>query len=52
MNYLFYSNPICIADNFLVKVVTEYTELSPVNAGVAQGSVLGLLLYLICTPEI
>jgi hypothetical protein len=30
----------------LVKVETEYIELSPVNAGVPESSVLGQLLYL------
>jgi hypothetical protein len=52
LNYYLILNSYLSNRHFVVKVNTELTSLTPVNAGVPQGSVLDPLLYLLYTADL
>jgi hypothetical protein len=52
LNYFLILNSCLSNRHFVVKVHIELTGLTPVNAGVPPGSVLGPLLYLLYTADL
>jgi hypothetical protein len=51
LNYFLILKSYLHSRHFLLKVETQYTELSSVNAGVHRGKVLGPLLYLLYAAD-
>jgi retron-type reverse transcriptase len=52
LNYFLILNSYLSNRHFIVKLDTELTDLTPVNAGVPQGSILGPLLCLLYTADL
>jgi hypothetical protein len=52
LNCFFLLKSYLLSRHFLVKVGTEYSDLTSINAGMPQGSVLDPLLYLLYTADL
>jgi hypothetical protein len=52
LNYFLLLKSYLLSRHFLVKVGTDHSALTSINAGVPQGSVLGPLLYLFYTADL
>jgi hypothetical protein len=52
LNYFLILNCYLTNRHFIITVNTELTDLTPVNVGVPQGSVLDPLLYLLYTTDL
>jgi hypothetical protein len=52
LNYFLLRQSYLHNRHFFVKIASMHHTLSPIHTGVPQGSVLGPLLYLMCTADL